>query len=78
MLDAFVTYGEGFFATHDGGQSWQAFPTPGFEEDFLYDYDFVNATTGWVITDSYDEGTKLWLTVDGGATWERLTPVISR
>ena len=51
--------------TNDGGENWQTKHLPG---SWLNDVAFMNDSTGWVVGD-YGF---LWVTKDGGSTWERV------
>ena len=69
-------YGEGegvVWRTTDGGRSWESASLPSWGR--VRDIDFVDATTGWAVTEDwgvdgdYAQGAVLG-TRDGGATWE--------
>jgi photosystem II stability/assembly factor-like uncharacterized protein len=66
----FVWNGSQFFATEDSAQSWTA-TTP--DIDFTDSYggmDFVNARTGFVLSNRGNGRTLLHKTVDAGRTWD--------
>jgi photosystem II stability/assembly factor-like uncharacterized protein len=66
----FVWNGSQFFATEDSAQSWTA-TTP--DIDFTDSYggmDFVNARTGFVLSNRGNGRTLLYKTVDAGRTWD--------
>ncbi|HTX92489.1 MAG TPA: hypothetical protein VMC09_14855 [Anaerolineales bacterium] len=60
--------------SHDGGSSWSAV-TPNISiKDNMVSFQFVNATTGWALTDDASSHRMLYETTDGGATWNVLVP----
>ena len=74
MQTAFVWDGRGFPHTTDGGRSWQAAPPNLDFGDQFASMDFVNATTGWVLTADAEGQRSLHKTTDGGRTWFQLNP----
>ena len=71
--EAVIYNGEQFYVTHDAAQTWSAVSPDVSFGDNLALMDFVNASTGWVITDS-NEHRSLYRTTDGGATWSPVIP----
>jgi photosystem II stability/assembly factor-like uncharacterized protein len=73
--DEVVVYnGDQFYVTRDSARTWGIIPPDiDFGESFAV-MDFVNVTSGWVITvDSANHHT-LYRTTDGGATWFPVIP----
>ncbi|MBV6396560.1 MAG: Ycf48-like protein [Anaerolineales bacterium] len=63
-----------FYATRDAGQTWGAvIPHEDFS-DRLVSFQFVNALTGFVLTNPSGDNPTLYKTTDGGATWTLLIP----
>ncbi|MBI3739110.1 MAG: hypothetical protein HY258_08710 [Chloroflexi bacterium] len=70
--DGFVWNGTSFYITHDGAQSWTTIsPDVAFGDSFA-GMDFVNASTGFVLTNDVTGTRNLYKTTDGGATWNVL------
>ena len=66
--------GDQFYVTRDAARTWSIIPPDiDFGESFA-SMDFVNVTSGWVITVTSANHHSLYRTTDGGATW---FPVIS-
>lgn len=74
--DAFVPCGDNLCATHDGGKTWQTISSNihflSGQDRILGAWDFVDARTGWAAINQPDNSTKLYETVDGGASWSLL------
>lgn len=67
--------GSTFYFTTDGAQTWGGMSATLDLSDSLSRIDFVNATTGWALSGPDASGTsRLYHTIDGGATWTQLTP----
>jgi len=72
--DGFVWANGRFAVTHDGAQSWNTVtPSVAFGDNFG-SMDFVNTSTGWVLTMDANSHTTLYKTVDGGRNWTTLIP----
>jgi photosystem II stability/assembly factor-like uncharacterized protein len=72
--EAFIYNGEQFYVTHDAAQTWNAVTPDVAFGDYLVAMDFVNASTGWVITSDENSHTSLYRTTDGGSTWSSVIP----
>ena len=68
--EAIVYNGEQFYVTRDAARTWTIIPPDiKFGESFA-GMDFVNASSGWVLTlDPTNNHRSLYRTSDGGATW---------
>jgi photosystem II stability/assembly factor-like uncharacterized protein len=63
-----------FAVTHDAAQNWDTVtPSIPFGDNFMA-MDFVNTSTGWVLTMNADSHTSLYQTTDGGTNWITLIP----
>ncbi len=70
--DGYVWNGSTFYVTHDGAQTWAtASPDVTFGDSFG-GMDFVNPTTGFVLTSDASGAHGLYVTNDGGKTWNVL------
>lgn len=70
--DGFAWNGTDFYVTHDGAASWTTVaPDVAFTDSFS-GMDFVDATTGFVVTSDASGGRGLYKTSDGGTTWNVL------
>ncbi len=70
--DGFVWNGTAFYVTHDGAQTWATVtPDVKFTDNFG-GMDFVSAAKGWVITNDASGAHALYVSADGGATWNIL------
>ena len=70
--DGFVWNGTNFYVTHDRAQTWTTVsPDVAFAESFS-GMDFVNVSTGFVVTSNSNGAFGLYKTTDGGATWQTL------
>ncbi len=67
--DGIVWNGTEFYVTQDGAKTWTTVsPGIAFGDNFS-GMDFVNTTTGFVLTNDGNGTRILYKTVDGGATW---------
>jgi photosystem II stability/assembly factor-like uncharacterized protein len=72
--DGFVWAQGRFAVTHDGAQSWETVtPSVPFGDNFL-SMDFVDTSTGWVLTMNVDSHYSLYQTTDGGVNWITQVP----
>jgi photosystem II stability/assembly factor-like uncharacterized protein len=72
--EAIIYNGEQFYATHDAARTWSTVsPNIVFGDSFA-GMDFVNPTTGWVVTVDPSNHRSLNRTNDGGATWSPIIP----
>ena len=73
--DEVVIYnGEQFYVTRDAARTWSIIPPDiDFSESF-FNMDFVNGSSGWVITVDAASHHSLYRTTDGGATWFPVIP----
>jgi len=63
-----------FAVTHDGAHSWDTVtPSVAFGDNFS-SMDFVNTSTGWVLTMDANSHTSFYKTTDGGNNWTTLIP----
>jgi photosystem II stability/assembly factor-like uncharacterized protein len=66
--------GSALNASHDAGISWSSV-TPNINiKDSMVSMQFVDASTGWVLTSDASSHRTLYQTSDGGATWNILIP----
>lgn len=61
-----------FYATHDGGATWQATTIVTSETNDPMVWSFADPEHGFVT-----DGSKLYVTADGGSTWQTVTPNVS-
>ena len=71
--EAVIYNGEQFYVTHDGARTWVTVtPNISFGDSFA-GMDFVNTSSGWVLT--FDgKQRSLYRTTDGGTTWSAVLP----
>jgi len=71
--EAIIYNGEQFYVTRDAARTWTVIPPDTLFGESFAGMDFVNISSGWVITvDS--ENHSLYQTNDGGATWSPILP----
>jgi len=66
--------GEQFYVTRDAARTWSIIPPDIFFGDTFAAMDFVNITSGWVITLDPVGHRSFYRTNDGGATWFPVIP----
>jgi len=67
--DGFVWNGTNFYVTHDSAKTWTSVsPDVAFGDSFAR-MDFVNPTTGFVLTSDVNSQRSLYKTTNGGTTW---------
>jgi photosystem II stability/assembly factor-like uncharacterized protein len=67
--EAILYNGTEFHVTHDAARTWVTVsPNVSFGDVFA-DMDFVNTSTGWVLTLDANDHRALYRTTDGGSTW---------
>lgn len=72
--EAVLYNGKQFNVTRDATRTWVAVaPNVSFGDSFA-DMDFVNLSTGWVLTLDANDHRSLYRTTDGGATWLAVLP----
>lgn len=65
---------DNLYLTHDGGATWTPLPKP--SPGFLGgEMQFINSTTGWVLS-AVGPAQTLLKTTDGGQSWRQLTPTV--
>lgn len=73
--EAVIYNGEQFYVTHDAARTWSIIPPDVIFGDTFAMMDFVNVSTGWVITiDPTTNHRSLYRTSDGGLTWFPVIP----
>ena len=71
--EAVIYNGEQFYVTHDGARTWVTVtPNISFGDSFA-GMDFVNTSSGWVLTFDGNQRS-LYRTTDGGTTWSAVLP----
>jgi len=72
--EAVIYDGDQFYVTRDAARTWSSIsPDIDFGESFA-SMDFVDVTSGWVITVESANHHSLYRTTDGGATWFPVIP----
>jgi photosystem II stability/assembly factor-like uncharacterized protein len=72
--DAVMYNGAQFHVTRDAAQTWNEIqPDIVFGESYL-SMDFVNLTSGWLITYDPTDHRSFYRTTDGGTTWFAVIP----
>jgi len=66
--------GDQFYVTRDAAQTWTSVTPNIVFGDSFSSMDFVNSSTGWVITTDANNHRSLYRTSDGGTTWFPLVP----
>ncbi len=61
-------------ASHDSGSTWSTV-TPNIDiHDAMASFQFVDASTGWALTEDASSHHSLYKTTDGGSTWKAVLP----
>lgn len=80
---AFARCDSNLCSTSDGAQTWKKLPDSlNFDQsaggsDYVSQVSFVDPSTGWALTGE-SGATTLWKSTDGGASWNKLSPSLSR
>ena len=72
--EAILYNGGQFHVTRDAARTWSLIPPDVVFGDTFAGMDFVNTSTGWVITLDPTNHRSLYRTSDGGATWFPVVP----
>jgi len=73
--DAVVYNGDQFYVTRDTAQTWNTIAPEIVFGDTFASLDFVNASSGWVLTmDPTTQHSTLYRTTDGGSSWFPVIP----
>lgn len=73
--EAVIYNGEQFYVTRDAAHTWNIIPPDIVFGDTFARMDFVNTSTGWVLTfDPTNQHSTLYRTTDGGSTWSPVIP----
>ena len=73
--ESMVIYnGRQFYITQDAARNWNIISPDVNFSDIFAGMDFVNSTTGWVITLDADNHRSFFRTGDGGKTWFPVVP----
>ncbi|MCI0555876.1 MAG: hypothetical protein L0287_33450, partial [Anaerolineae bacterium] len=67
--EAVIYNGEQFYVTRDAARTWTIIPPDVVFGDTFASMDFVNTSSGWVLTVDPTNERSLYRTSDGGATW---------
>jgi photosystem II stability/assembly factor-like uncharacterized protein len=69
LNDVFVWSGDELSVSHDGGETWTTIAPNVNLSDTLSQFQFVDAHTGWAVTNDANGHASLYKTTDGGQTW---------
>lgn len=72
--EAVIYNGDQFYVTHDAAHTWSIIPPDTAFGDAFAMMDFINTSTGWVITSDSNDHRSLYRTNDGGVTWSSVIP----
>lgn len=72
--EAVIYNGEQFYVTRDAAHTWSIIPPDILFGDTFSSMDFVDTSSGWVITQDPTNHRSLYRTSDGGATWFPIIP----
>jgi len=77
-VTGFIGSNNSIFKTTDGGKTWNIKYSKNLNPGRFYDIEFLNGEIGFAVGGFWAEGTSILLkTVDGGETWDDITPVPS-
>lgn len=75
LTDVFVWDGSSMlYVSHDSGLTWSEVNTNVNVPDTLIQFQFIDALTGWMLTENDSNHHTLYKTVDGGAIWTVIIP----
>ena len=72
--EAILYNGAQFYVTRDAARTWSIIPPDVIFGESYKDMDFVNLTSGWLITYDPTDHRSFYRTTDGGATWFAVIP----
>jgi photosystem II stability/assembly factor-like uncharacterized protein len=72
--EVIIYNGDQFYVTHDAGRTWSTVTPDIVFGDSFGAMDFVNVSSGWVITVDPANHRALYRTTDGGVTWLPVIP----
>ena len=72
--EAILYNGAQFYVTRDAARTWSIIPPDVIFGESYNDMDFVNLTSGWLITYDPTDHRSFYRTTDGGATWFAVIP----
>ena len=81
--DAIARCGANLCSTNDGAQTWQTLPQKlNFGQaapvsEYVSQLNFIDPMNGWAITGE-SGSTALWKSADGGVSWTKLAPTLSK
>ena len=81
--DAFVVCGKNLCSTNDGAQTWKTLSgSLNFDQstgaaDAVTMFNFIDPQNGWAVS-GQSGATTLWQSKDGGATWTKMSPTLSK
>lgn len=64
----------GLYSTTDGAQTWLLMPVAFSRSERAIDINFIDATTGWLLTADAKNRVRLYSSHDGGGTWVIVNP----
>jgi photosystem II stability/assembly factor-like uncharacterized protein len=71
---AVIYNGQQFYVTRDSARTWSIIPPDVKFDEIFAGMDFVDPSTGWLVTLDLTNQRSLYRTVDGGATWFPIAP----
>jgi len=72
--EAIIYNGEQFYVTRDAARTWVTFSPNVVFGDSFSGMDFINTSSGWVLTFDAANHRSLYRTTDGGTTWLAVIP----